>query len=390
MPPKIRGTEKTNWRVASWGTTSLLLLLCSVALIRDTRYQGQDFEVFWRAGRYLIQGQPLYSLARDGAMIFKYPPWIATLFIPFSFLSVETAKWIWGVIEVLSLLGAVRWVLAHSQKPLGVVAVVFSFWGIWAVHALDGQITLVILFLALWAEEKHRFTADAAAHLALSTKVFPWFAMPGLGKRAFRPKTLILVVTFVFLFSLPALVSTPGHSVFELLKSWKEAALSGAGAFGEAKIFGRENQGLPALTGRLFPETRAWNSAGLFLIWAAPLFSLWAFISRKWDSAPRFAGWLALAACTHPLAWFHSFVLCFPAAALSVDGSVRSRKIIPTALSVIGVIATGGVTAKLLGGIGESLEFYSVKSLGSLLCLAVLSWVSFSSKPGSSNSALQR
>ncbi len=357
---------------AFWTASSLAFLVCAVALVRDTRYQGQDFEVFWKAAKYLTQAQPLYSLPRDGAMIFKYPPWIATLFIPFSWFSIESAKWIWGAVEVMSLLGVVRWVLAQTKNPLWVVLVTLSFWGVWAVHALDGQISLVILFLALWAEEKGRFTADAAAHIALSTKIFPWLAVIGLGKRAFRMKTLSLAALMVIILSIPALLSEPGHSVVELLKNWKDAAVSGAAVFGEAKIFGRENQGLPALTGRLFPETRAWGETWLFALWALPLYTLWGFVSRRLDRATRFSGWLALAACTHPLAWFHSFVFSFPAASLAVEKSVESKRPALIFASLFGVLAIVAMTAKTAGLMGETLEFYSGKSLGSLICLGVL------------------
>ncbi len=71
---------------------SLTLFIGSVSLIRSAHSQGIDFEVFWKAARYLIEGKSLYSVERDGGMVFKYPPWVATFFIPFGFLSLSLAK----------------------------------------------------------------------------------------------------------------------------------------------------------------------------------------------------------------------------------------------------------------------------------------------------------
>jgi hypothetical protein len=66
---------------------TFIFLACfvgAVALVRDTGAQGQDFEVFWRSARALFTGVSVYDVARDGAMVFKYPPWVVPFFLPFA------------------------------------------------------------------------------------------------------------------------------------------------------------------------------------------------------------------------------------------------------------------------------------------------------------------
>src|SRR4051812_6210861 len=70
---------------------AILILAAAVALTRDTLWNGHDFEVFWRTGHLLRQSESIYDVARLGGMVFKYPPWISPLFVPWSYLPLEWA-----------------------------------------------------------------------------------------------------------------------------------------------------------------------------------------------------------------------------------------------------------------------------------------------------------
>ena len=158
--------EKTlNWVYGLWFLLNAILVFI---LIRHTFFQGQDFEVFWRAGLNLRKGLPLYPLTNEDPMVFKYPPWFAPFFIPFSLLSLGSAKIIWGLIQGLSLLG-IQSVLYSWGVSRGVLLIsLLVFWGIWMVHGLDGQVNLPLLYVLLFTWN-HR--SDALMLFALPMKV---------------------------------------------------------------------------------------------------------------------------------------------------------------------------------------------------------------------------
>src|SRR3954463_8489117 len=128
-----------------------VFVLGAIALVRDTYYNGHDFEVFWRAGGDLLQGRDPYSLDHERGMVFKYPPWTLPFFLPWSFLPLGAAKALWGVLEVFSLLAAFNWLKRHAHATWRAIFFVgVAYWGLWAIHALDGQIALLLLALSLW------------------------------------------------------------------------------------------------------------------------------------------------------------------------------------------------------------------------------------------------
>lgn len=339
-----------------------------VAMVRDTRYQGQDFEVFWRAGRAIREGLPLYDLARDGAMVFKYPPWIGALFVPFSLIDLEWAKWLWGLTQALSLVYVLRWTIQRSDSWIRVILAAFAFWGIWAVHALDGQISLPILALVLFSYGSDSAAAVSTSLLALSTKIFTGIAVLGLGKRLKNAKGWFFAAGTALLLSLPALVNDGG--VGSLFNSWKSAATSGKDAFGW-KVIGRDNQGIPALLIRLTGTENGSADLLFSVLSILVLGAVWIQSVRRkgLDATANLAGWLALAAICHPLAWFHSFVFVFPACGLALG---RARKAIELAVGFLAVICVGLITEKTLGAVGFAAEQMSIKSIGALLAMGLV------------------
>jgi len=84
--------------------TSLLILLGFVIflLLFLFKVKGEmvDFEVNYRAGKRLRIGETLYQ-TEDGHYMFKYLPCSALLYLPLSFLPLDTAKAIWYFAVVL-------------------------------------------------------------------------------------------------------------------------------------------------------------------------------------------------------------------------------------------------------------------------------------------------
>jgi len=355
-----------------------MALIALFALIRDTAHQGQDFEVFRRAGEAILQGRSIYDLSGGDGMVFKYPPWIAPLFVPFALLPLAAAKWTWGTVCAFSLIALIHWTLlqAHANRWVALGAVMF--WGIWAVHALDGQVMLPIAAAAVWAIRKPTSKGlMVLAWLALTTKIFTLIAVLGAPREMRKPKTFAWALLATVALSLPSIIHEGGVS--PLLERWRAAATSGEHYFGSVKVHGRDNQGLPALLRRndLLPATGVNADLLSFAVIAALLAFAWGAVSRRLGEAERWAGWLAVAAVCHPLAWFHQFVLVFPAATLALDRAARAKNRVALFLAALGLAAVSVVTRKTFGTSGEQLELLSIKSLGTLLCLAVLAATHF-------------
>lgn len=368
-----------EWKRAALPAAGFAFVAALIVLVRHTAAQGQDFSVAWQIARYVfIEGQPAYDVVRDGAMSFKYPPWILPFLAPLVFLPLQAAKWCWGTVCVLSLLYIVR----ETGRRSGIAGVRLAlvtavFWGLWAVHALDGQITLPILAIAFWATSRREPWAQAIVLWAMSTKIFTLIGAAGAQPRGSLRTKCIRIIWAIGVFaalSLPALVVSPGKSVTSLIQTWTATASSGGRLFEGDKIRGRDNQGLPALVLRATQtpasDTRADIAAfmGLGLV----IGGAWAWFSRGLGRMETWSGWLALAAALHPLAWFHSFVLAFPLAALAVDRAWRSSKIQLRFFAVLGLACLALVTRKTLGPVGETLELVSIKSWGVLVLLMVV------------------
>lgn len=162
---------------------SALGLIGAVSLIRSTAAQGNDTEVYWRAARALIDHQPLYVSGLDTGMVFKYPPWIATLLLPLGTLPLVAAKWLWGILEIASLAFISVWCLRQFHLNWQTVALGLALqWGTWIIHALDGQIILPLLALtlALWPPHFLGRPISQTSTLAPSDQPSKWVLVPSM------------------------------------------------------------------------------------------------------------------------------------------------------------------------------------------------------------------
>lgn len=350
-----------------------VLLVAAVALIRDTAYQGQDFKVFWKAARGVLKGRDIYSTAQYGPMVFKYPPWTVPVFLPFALLPLKAAKWLWGSVQILSLFAIVSWLIREGCAPRRVILVMAAFWGIWVVHAMDGQVVLSMTAIALWGWSATKARGGILAIWALSTKIFTGFAVLGMIRRLRSVRVLLLLMSLSAL-SLPVYLSSNSRTPGELVSHWAKAASSGGKLFRKEKIRGRENQGLPALALRVLKVKSKRTEADIVAAVgvAVVLGSTWVVVSARLAGPERWSGWLALSAVIHPLAWFHLFAIAFPAVALSVERAFARRDRLAMILAVLGMSFVALVTKKTLGPVGAVLELASIKSIGVLLCLAAL------------------
>jgi alpha-1,2-mannosyltransferase len=355
-------------------------LVAAIALVRDTLENGHDFQVFWQGARAVLGGESLYSdHGSSSGMVFKYPPWILPVFLPFGLLPLWTAKLVWGLVEVASLGFIVQWVRIYGGcKSAAWLGVFVAYWGLWAVHALDGQIALLLLAIALWAWIPQVFekswTRSAILFFTLSAKIFTVFPLfqVRLNLRLFRG--LLGIVSLLLFLSVPALLGENSDKMVTLFHHWSEAATSGGSRLTTEQIRGRYNPSLTSLILRILhvPSQAAWADVGVALLLALLVGSVWKKVSGNLSPLEAWVGWLALTPVIHPLPWWHLFVFSFPLAVISLDRAwtrSNSEYLNPAfGCALCGIFLIGLATEKLLGTPGLLLEIACAKSWGVLLC----------------------
>jgi hypothetical protein len=340
---------------------------------------SRDFVVFWQTARYVLSGEPAYSVTRDGAWVFKYPPWILPLFLPFGLLSLEVAKVFWGLLQVGAFAYVVNWVANVCGNSRWHYATVFLFWGLWQVNAQDGQITLLLLALFLWAggrDSLESMSLKSISLVALSfAKVFTAYPLLAcLSSRRVAWQFVKISTLVLAPLSLPALWVTQNRSLRVLVHSYVEAVLSGGKLLGYDGVRGRYNQGLIGFFLRLLQVPAEKTSADVlvFLLLGSFLALIWHRLSRTLSFKYRWVGWIGLTPVVHPLPFWYSFVLTFPLASISLSSAMKSESRISKLLAAVGVVMITALTSKSLGSFGVVLELLSIKSWGVLFCCVAL------------------
>lgn len=357
----------------------IILFTCaSIILLFAYVRHGRDFEVFWNTGRHILNQEPIYSVHRDGYRVFKYPPFTALFFVPFALLPLSIAKFFWGVLQCLSLFAVFDWVKVRCSRPQGAWVGFLVFWGLWRVHAMDGQISLLMLALALTANSKpiERLTTRVSVvFTALSLKIFSAFALLGLkwNRRSVQVVLLYLGIAGGLSLLVSLWVGEGG-----ILGPWLQALSEGQEILGEAGVRGKYNQGLPALFLRALDASQIHWHLDLWVtgMVAGLLAGFWWQHSKKMSFEAAWVGWLALVPVVHPLPFWYSFVFVFPLAVLCIDRAFFDRARVPgnfrrsfRILTFMGVAGVAAITSKTLGPIGAVLELASIKSVSTLLLL---------------------
>jgi hypothetical protein len=167
----------------AWLAVGVYLLGLGISAV--LRVQG-DFNVYYRAGTRVLNGESLYRL--DESSHFLYAPIFAIAFAPFAALPLRLAQFAWYVVSAVSLValirGSARMLFEREFRltpALIIVPVMLS------AHLIDnniehGQINLPTLALTVWAivfaEEDRAFASGAM--LATAVLIKPFAALAGL------------------------------------------------------------------------------------------------------------------------------------------------------------------------------------------------------------------
>lgn len=123
--PGVRVMRSARFRVclASVLTAGGLIVLAGVLLRQAADPAGQyafDFQVYYTAAGNVARGQTPYAasmftgpIAAQGALLYKYPPFLAQLLVPLSALPLGVAAAVWFVLQFLAVYSA-TWLAARA------------------------------------------------------------------------------------------------------------------------------------------------------------------------------------------------------------------------------------------------------------------------------------
>ncbi len=350
----------------------MLIAVLSIAMFRNFHTHGRDFETLWKIVQHVLSGDALYSVARDQNMVWKYPPWALPFFIPFGLLSLESAKFLWAIFQILCFLAITRWTIQRCMSPLTFFISTLAFIGLWQVNAMDGQLSMLFVATWLWAGETNIFKKLNLKSFFLfyfsSFKIFTFYPLVSLNwsKGAIVPILKILLILAAL--SIPAWIVSDFVSPLEFVKLYSDTISSSGQYLGES-VRGRYQPSLTAFFMRLFevPAIQTHWDVVCALILAVVLGLGWKKFSKKLSPDERWVGWIALTAVIHPLPFWYSFVFAYPLCALALDRAFSTRSLFARAISILGLFFVAVATEKTLGTFGQTLELLSIKSFGVLL-----------------------
>lgn len=389
----------------------LWIIICSAAAIRliwAGWVDSMDFVVYWKAAQTWVQGtvSPYAYTATERGFVFKYPPFLLPLFLPFGWIDFGAAKILWSLLELGCIAYAWIWLRTNGVTKKVALMSLFLFWWIWLAHFFAGQFTLFLMASALWAmgnSETHRNRRLACVSMIFAAKVFSIFTLLGVRNRFWNRNFLgsffglfltahlvLLLKSYFGLYDWTRALKT----VLDYYPGWIRTAQSGGQELGAVVIRGQMNHGFTA--GILRWAQVDVHRTSIDAIVAIVLFgifgSIWELICRKIKtitSAEKWVGWLGVGLITHPLAWHHSFVLAFPLCTLSLDRAIRSKNKKFITISILGFLCIGILIPNVIGmTLATPLELVSVKSWGvvfSALALVLVRSVP-SSRPQSAES----
>ncbi len=165
----------------AWIAVGVYVIALGIAAV--LRVQG-DFNVYYRAGSRVLQGESIYRL--DESSHFLYAPIIAIVFAPFAALPLRGAQFAWFLVSGVSLIalipGSARTLFGrerHLTPALILVPVILC------ARFIDnniehGQINLPTLALTVWAillgEEDRTIASGAMLAAAILIKPFAGLA----------------------------------------------------------------------------------------------------------------------------------------------------------------------------------------------------------------------
>ena len=345
LPPTNAAPFDASTRGVIIGVLVLAFTLSAVRYSYDGVFRAlvgsqHDFAVYYAAGKAIRQGENPYDrevlsdIMDDPKIVCYglYPPFLAILLIPLTYLSVASASLVWFCGSHLCLIVCVAIVpLAFPSLPRWVVwlPAAWIMMNLWPVgFSLDvGNVNvplLLILTLAFCAHARRReWTAGALLSVAAMIKLHPVLFVPyALWTRQYKLCVAICLGCCIILGASVGVAGVPVH------QSWLEGlwqfGSEGSQLAADNSVVHPANQSVAAFWARLMvpnehttpwwnaPEAAQWLNVGVCAtLWLLTM----AFCSRR--PAPEhvrrleFGAFVTLAVVASTQSWEHHYTLHF-------------------------------------------------------------------------------
>ena len=366
-----------------------------------------DFYVNYYTAQKLVKGENIYddqAYRKDKVANFKYPPVVALVFYPLGFLAKNAAAVSWFTINYILIILFFYWsskiifdqaLKNRSRNWIYFIASLFTL-RFFAHNFDEGQVNFLMmatLTLSLFLlRRKKSFLSSLSLGFSSLVKYMPAIFLP-----YFLFKRRIKVILYFFaalgvLFLLPALVLGFEYNAF-LQKSFLPFLCKTSLDFNSMST--HENQSLIAMFMRYFSTLSEYkvnilNLSQLhlgFLIGAAFtfLYMVVLFPSTKFKRESQFLetidyGLLFICvALFNPNAWIHAFIfLVFPfMVCLYYLFKIRHRDISVWIMVSVASILASWPESLFLPSIKDSVDIYSLLTLGSLILFLALAKIKF-------------
>jgi len=199
VQPTPATLEKPALAGFAWVATLLIVASLGVRqVVMFLRFPHKDVEIYYDAAMALRNGEDMFAAFGQAPLTYIYPPLLAIVFLPLTLLELNHAAAVWGVLNVLLLLGCLwlggrllidRFDARTDSATLPVLMLVTTLVFIGRIEAEfdQGQVDFIVLFGVLCALALFRdrpFLAGCllgiVANIKYQTVVFlPYFVLRG-------------------------------------------------------------------------------------------------------------------------------------------------------------------------------------------------------------------
>jgi alpha-1,2-mannosyltransferase len=220
-----------------WSLPKVLLAVCIIAgatalsaVQGRHEHIGQDFHVFWQAGRNFTTGHPLYHDSLPGARPLKYPPFAALVFQLLGLFPLQVAAALFSLLNLALWVAAVRltWEILERSLPDRqpghlplVLATVFTaqFFLDNFHHVQVNELVFVLVLLGIREYLRgHDWRAAASIVAATAIKLTPIFFVAWLVIRGRRRAALAVPAVALACVLVPLLLRGPRTGAAELVE----------------------------------------------------------------------------------------------------------------------------------------------------------------------------
>lgn len=175
-----------------------------------------DFNIFFEAGKDILEGENLYTKIYQGWLHYYYSPFFALLLSPFTYFSEYVITLLWLGLNVYFFYRI--WEILRDWLEINLLPITTRRWFFWGsvILCVQGirdnihyhQITIMMIFLTLQGLDlilkKKEWQGGALIALGINIKILPIVFFPYLIYRGSWKGALSVILVWVFLLFLPS------------------------------------------------------------------------------------------------------------------------------------------------------------------------------------------